>query len=105
METELLSRVHHDRVLADGRRLSTCTQDLPELGRETISLPAAPGRPARDTVLALRACPMTLKRPKRNHAAETAKLPPEVHLTLVEAREVDPPPGVTPAQSPPPPSR
>jgi len=93
----MVIRARHDRVLADGRWLFTCTRQLPELGRETISLPAAPGRRAREVVIALRACPVTLKRPMRNRAAETAKLPPTVHLTLVEAREIKPPRGVTPA--------
>ena len=93
---ELLIRVHHDRILADGQRLLTCAHDFPELGRETISLPAAPGRPAREAVIALRARPVTLKRPMRNRACETARLPAEVQLTLVEACEIDPPRGATP---------
>jgi Transposase DDE domain len=95
-ETELLIRAHHDRVLEDGGTLYDCMKEVPELGRETIDLPANPGRPARSVVLALRARTVTLKRPKRNHAAEAAKLPNTVTLTLVEAREVDPPDGVTP---------
>jgi Transposase DDE domain len=95
-ETELLIRAHHDRVLEDGGALYDCMADVPELGRETIDLPANPGRPARPVVLVLRARMVTLKRPKRNHAAEAAKLPGTVILTLVEAREVDPPAGVTP---------
>jgi hypothetical protein len=95
-ETELLIRAHHDRVLEDGGTLYDCMEGVPELGRETIELPANPGRPARSVVLALRARMVTLKRPKRNHAAEAAKLPSTVTLTLVEAREVDPPDGVTP---------
>ena len=96
-ETDLVIRVHHNRLLADGRWLFDRPRRLPELGRETISLPAAPGRPARDAIIALRACPVTLKRPMRNRATETAKLPPKVHLTLVEAREIRPPRNVTPA--------
>jgi hypothetical protein len=96
-ETELLIRAHHDRVLKSGQRLYTCTDDLPELGRETIALPAAPGRPAREAILALRACQVTLLRPMRNRAAEAAKLPKEVVLSFVEAREIDPPPDATPA--------
>jgi hypothetical protein len=95
-ETELLIRAHHDRVLEDGGALYDCMADVPELGRETIDLPANPGRAARPVVLALRARMVTLKRPKRNHAAEAATLPSSVTLTLVEAREVDPPDGVTP---------
>jgi hypothetical protein len=95
-ETELLIRAHHDRVLEGGGALYDCMAEVPELGRETIDLPANPGRPARSVVLALRARMVTLKRPKRNHAAEAATLPSTVTLTLVEAREVDPPDGVTP---------
>jgi len=95
-ETELLIRAHHDRILEDGGALYDCMEDIAELGRETIDLPANPGRPARKVTLALRARKVTLVRPKRNHAAEAAKLPKNVTLTLVEAREVDPPDAVTP---------
>jgi hypothetical protein len=95
-ETELLIRANHDRLLEDGGTLYDCMEGIAELGRETIDLPANPGRPARAAVLALRAREITLKRPKRNHPAEAAKLPETVTLTLVEAREVDPPDGVTP---------
>ena len=87
-ETELLIRANHDRVLDDGGTLFDCMEGLAELGRETIGLPANPGRPARQAVLALRACEITLKRPKHNHPAEAAKLPKTVTLTLVEARKL-----------------
>jgi hypothetical protein len=93
---EVLFRAHHDRVLTDGAHLFSRPDAWKELGRETISLPAAPGRRARDVVLALRAGAVTLKRPKRNSAAEAAKLPASVTVTLVEAREVDPPEGAEP---------
>ena len=93
---EVLIRAHHDRVLADGKRLFACTRDLPELGRETIRLPAAPGRRARKATLALRACRVEIKRPSRNLAQEAAKLPPKVSLSFVEVCEVDPPTGVPP---------
>jgi hypothetical protein len=95
-DTELLIRARHDRRLADGSWLFTRPLRMPELGRETITLPAAPGRPARDAVIALRAGPVTLKRPMRNRAADAAKLPPKVELTLVEAREIKPPRGAEP---------
>jgi hypothetical protein len=97
-ETELLLRVRHDRVLEDGSRLYQAIESLPELGRETVALPAAPGRPARTAVLALRAGQVVLGRPHRTLAAEAAKLPPRVVLSFVEAREIDPPTTVTPAQ-------
>jgi hypothetical protein len=95
-ETELLIRAHHDRALEDGSTLYSCMEKVAELGRQTIDLPANPGRPARQVVLALRARKVTLMRPKRNHPAEAKKLPENVTLTLVEAREVDPPDDVTP---------
>ena len=71
-------------------------EKVAELGRQTIDLPANPGRPARQVVLALRARKVTLVRPKRNHPAEAKKLPKNVTLILVEAREVDPPDDVMP---------
>lgn len=94
---ELLIRAAQNRVLADGTHLFSCTDKLPELGRETIALPAAPGRPARKAVLALRARQITISRPERKVAGEAAALPPRITLTFVEAREIDPPPGATPA--------
>jgi len=96
VETELLIRAHHDRVLEGGGTLYDCLAEVAELGQETIDIPANPGRPARQATLALRAREITLKRPKRNHPSEAAKLPKTVTLTLVEAREIDPPQAATP---------
>lgn len=96
-DTDLVIRAHHDRVLVGGKRLFNCTRDQPVLGFETVSLPSAPGRPARAATLVLRACEVTLKRPMRNRAAEAAKLPPKITLTLVEACEINVPAGATPA--------
>jgi hypothetical protein len=96
-EVEILVRAYHDRPVTSDAQLFSCTGDLPELGREIIDLPASPGRPARKAVLALRARRVTIKRPHRNLAAEAAKLPAELTLSFVEAREIDPPPGATPA--------
>jgi hypothetical protein len=90
VETELLIRAHHDRVLQDGSSLYDCMESVAELGRETLDLPANTGRAARQAVVVLRARKVTLLRPKRNHAAEAAKLPESVTITLVEAQEVNP---------------
>jgi hypothetical protein len=95
-QVDVLYRAHHDRVLPDGTTLFSQPDGWRELGRETVVVPAAPGRRARTVVLALRAGLVTLKRPKRNCAAEAAKLPATVTLTLVEAREINPPPGSEP---------
>jgi hypothetical protein len=94
--TELLIRCHHDRVLADGTRLYASTDGLTELGRDIVHVPAAPGRAERDAVVALYARQVSLRRPKRNSAKETAKLPPETTLTYVEAREIAAPPRTKP---------
>ncbi len=93
---EVLFRAHHDRRLAAGGSLFACPEGWTELGRETITLPSAPGRRARSVVLALRAGAVTLQRPKRNRAAAAAKLPASVTVHLVEAREVSSPAGAEP---------
>lgn len=95
-ETELLIRANYDRSLKDGDTLYSCLDDVPELGREIIDLPAKPGQVARKAVLALRARQINLLRPRRKRPDEEAKLPKEVALTLVEAREVNPPANVPP---------
>ncbi len=96
-EVELVIRAQQDRILADGTLLSRCLDGVAELGHEIIDLPGGPGRRARQARLALRARLVRIKRPKRNKAAETARLAPDVALWFVEAREVDPPEGSTPA--------
>jgi len=94
---ELLIRAAQDRRLADGRKLFCCADQWPELGRATLQLPAAPGRPARALTLALRAGPIALAPPTSRKAADPAGLPAVVPLCLVEAREIDAPAGVAPA--------
>jgi hypothetical protein len=93
-EVDLLIRAEQDRALAGGGRLKACLDDLAELGRETIELPAGPGRKARAAILALKARVVRIKAPARSL---TPDLPPEVELWVVQAREVDPPPAVEPA--------
>ena len=95
-DVEVLVRANHDRSLAGGGRLYTGCTAQPELGRQTVNVLPAPGRPARKAVVALRARRISIKRPKRNRAQWAAALPAHVELTLVEAREVDPPAGQTP---------
>ncbi len=89
---EMLIRAGQDRALADGSRLFAKAETLAEAGRMTVDLPAAPGRRARTTVLSLRFARVEIARPvSRKHSAELAALPANVSLTLVEAREIDPP--------------
>ena len=93
-ETQLLIRAMQDRRLADGGLLFARAEELVELGRVSVDLPAAPGRAARTALLALRACPVVIARPKRP-APEAARLPATLAVWLVDAREVDPPRGST----------
>ena len=88
---DVVARVHHNRNLTDGTKLYDACQRLPELGRIRVDLPATPKRRARTATLAVRACVVTVKRPKRNRAQAAAALPASLRLTLVEAREIDPP--------------
>jgi hypothetical protein len=94
---EVLIRARHDRCLTDGGRLYEACEGQPEPGRETIELPSIPGRPARRATFALHARRVCIERPKRSRADRAAELSASVSLALVEAREIDPPPGETPA--------
>ena len=89
----MLFRTHHDRRLADGASLFGKPQGVEGTGPGDDRRRDGPGRRARTAVLALRAGVVTLQRPKRNCAAAAAQLPAEVTLTLLDAREVDPPAG------------
>ena len=88
---DLLIRAAHDRTLADGTRLFVRLAAEPETGRFSIELPAAPGRPARTAVLAIRFCHAEIRRPDIRIGADA--LPGTIGLNMVEAREIDPPPG------------
>ena len=65
----------------------------PEAGRLAFDLPGRPGRTARRVTLAVRFCPVILRQPERG---ADRRDPPQVSLNLVEAREIDPPPGEEP---------
>jgi len=88
--TDLLVRAAQDRSLEDGGRLFATADALPEAGRAELDLPAKPGRKARQAQLAIRFMNVALARPANG---PTAGLPKSVSLTLVDVREVDPPPG------------
>jgi hypothetical protein len=87
---DLLVRAAHDRALGDGGRLFARADGLPEAARATLELPAKPGRKARQAQVAIRFTQVTLARPRNG---VTAGLPESVTLTLVDVREIDPPPG------------
>jgi hypothetical protein len=93
---DVLVRSHHDRTLIGNTTLAEHCAVQPTLGRLTIELPPGPGRVARSATLVVGAGSISLKRPKRNHARHAAALPDCTALTVVDAREIDPPLGVPP---------
>ena len=80
---------------AQGGRLFSQAAGQAEAGRLSVELAAAPGRPARRAVLALRFTAVEISRPDLRPAAKD--LPASLRLNLVEAREIDAPAGATPA--------
>jgi hypothetical protein len=91
---ELLVRAAHDRALDGGARLFARVAAQPEAGRFSVELAAAPGRPSRRALLAVRFCSVEIERPDTRTASRA--LPATVALRLVEAREIDAPAAVTP---------
>lgn len=93
VNTHLIVRACQDRKI---KTMSEQTDTLlfgfadasPEVGRFGAKVPAAPGRKARDTELAVRFTPVELCKP-RNGAAPG--LPETIALTLVDVREVSKP--------------
>jgi hypothetical protein len=88
---EKLVRAGQDRCLADATTLFSKGETWPEAGRMTVDLPAAPGRKARQAVLAISFGQVEIERPKNRTAASA--LPASLVLTLVVAREMAPPSG------------
>lgn len=87
----LLVRAAQDRALDDGARLFARLDGLAEDGRTRLRVPAQPGRPARDAVLAIRFADLTLARPKNGpRRGPDGPLPASVSVTVVDVREVDP---------------
>ena len=89
----LLCRSAQDRALVGDMLLSACCDGWPEQGRDTVTVPPRAGRPERQAVVTLRFGGVTLKRPRRQQAAD---LPEAVALSVVDVREVDPPAGQEP---------
>jgi hypothetical protein len=89
--THLLTRASRDRSLADGGRLFATLARLPEAHRFTLDLPARPGkRGARTAGMAVRFGRVRICRPD---ACSDRNAPPEIELSAIEVRELNPPPG------------
>jgi hypothetical protein len=87
--TELIVRAAQDRALVGDASLFTSAAAWSELTYMLVKMaPRRVGDPGRIATVALRAGPVTLKRPRHGFA----KTDPEtVSMTLVEAREINPP--------------
>jgi hypothetical protein len=91
--THLIVRVCQNRKIKPppehaGALLFEFVDALPEAGRFGTKIPAAPGRPARETQLAVRFSPVELYKPQNGAARD---LPKTMALTLIDVREVSTP--------------
>lgn len=92
---DLLLRSRHNRKLADSQLLSEQVDGLKSAGKMVVSLPASPGRKARDLKLSLRYCKVEFKRPQNKK--DEANLAEQVEVYVVDAKEISPPKGTSPA--------
>jgi hypothetical protein len=92
---EKLVRAAQDRCLADGTSLFAKADTWDEAGRTTVELPAAPGRKARTAEFSIRFGKVEIMRPANRKAS--AGLPRTISVTLVVAREINPPKDEEPA--------
>ena len=92
---EVVVRAAQDRAVPEGAgRLFSSLADRPER-EHVIELPARPGQKKREARICVRFGAVTLQRPKNRPVAPGVAASQPVFL--VEAREIDPPPGATPA--------
>ena len=92
---DVLVRAAQDRVLADGGgKLFDGLEGRPE-EEHAVDLPARPGQKARTARISVRFGAVTLRRPR--HRAAEPGAPKSQSVSLVEARELNPPAGVQPA--------
>lgn len=86
---DLVVRVAQDRrIETAGARLFAFADALPERGRLALTIPAAPGRKARQAELAVRFSEVVLRKPVNGAAGD---LPETVTMTLVDIRETSRP--------------
>lgn len=90
---DLLCRSGRERALAGGELLSARVAALREAARVKVEIPRAPGRAARTALLALRYDAVLAAASTR---LRKEGVPDRTALWVVEAREVDAPPGVAP---------
>jgi hypothetical protein len=86
---DLIVRAAQDRALVEDASLFASAAAWPELTQMLVKVaPRRIGDPGRVATVALRSGPVTLKRPRNGGARTDTET---VSMTLVEAREIDPP--------------
>lgn len=91
--THLLVRAAQNRALTDGDLLFDIARTWPLLARHTVKVaPRHPGDPGRNAQIELRGGEVVLRRPHHGKREGPANLA----VTLVEAEERSPPPGIEP---------
>ena len=93
---EVLIRAAQDRMLSEGAgKLFSSLANRPQ-EEHTIGLPARPGQKKRKARIGVRFANVTLRKPKNRTLEPGVAMRQPV--CIVEAREIDPPGGVTPAR-------
>lgn len=88
---DLIVRVAQNRNLADGGEVFEALAEAKPLGTTEVRVaPRGPGEKERIAIVELHAAPVRIARPKNNRLDD---VPDSIELTLVEAREVNPPAG------------
>ncbi len=91
---DLIVRAAQDRCLATGGRLFEALSGTHALDSRHVRVaPRGPGDKGRTATVELRSGRVSIARPKNGLVAS---LPAAIQLNLVEAREINPPPGKTP---------
>jgi hypothetical protein len=91
---QLLARAAQNRKLGDGTMLFAAADDWPVLSAYTVQVPPCrPGDAGRAANVVVRASRIALRHPRN---ARREGDPACVEVTLVDAQEIDPPPGIEP---------
>jgi len=92
-KAHLLIRALHDRKVLEGGKLWQEVEKAPVLGEVEFDVPKSDGEPSRHIVQTLQAARLKLKAPYRPD-----KKMPDVDVTVILAREKNPPAGTDPAE-------
>ncbi|MDX8377702.1 MAG: IS4 family transposase [Mariprofundales bacterium] len=84
-KTHLITRVSYNRLLLDGNKLYSYTDDLPVESTYDFDVPRRKNRAARTAKMEVRFSKVSIKRP----AKKSKDLPESIELFVVDTREID----------------